>query len=49
MLNKLNRQTVIIYKEYEMEDGSFLYSQDTIIYDIPSLLKKLEEYKRQIR
>lgn len=49
LLNKLNRQTVIIYKEYEMEDGSFLYSQDTIIYDIPSLLKKLEEYKRQIR
>lgn len=46
LLNKLNRQTVIIYKEYEMEDGSFLYSQDTIIYDIPLLLKKLKEYKR---
>jgi hypothetical protein len=48
LLNKLNRQAVIVYKEYEMESESFEYSQNAIIYDIPSLLKKLEEYKKLI-
>jgi hypothetical protein len=48
LLNKLNRQAVIVYKEYEMENGSYKYSQNAIIYDIPSLLKKLKEYRKLV-
>lgn len=49
LLNKLNRQSVIIYKEYEMENGNFEYlSRDAMIYDIPLLLQKLADYKKLI-
>lgn len=48
LLNKINRQSVIIYKEYEMGNGVFKYSDVAIIYDIRLLLKKLADYKKLI-
>lgn len=48
LLNKLNRNDVIIYKEYQMQDGSFNYTENAHIYrikDIVDILDKLAEEK----
>ena len=45
LLNKLNRDTVIVYQQYELKDGSYDYSRDAIVCHIPVLIKQLEEWK----
>ncbi|MDF2587634.1 MAG: hypothetical protein K0S41_1475 [Anaerocolumna sp.] len=43
LINKLNRNTAIVYKEYELKDGSFEYSSEGSICEIDNLVRLLDE------
>lgn len=42
LINKLNRETAIIYKEYQLDNGSYEYSRESIICNIPKLLEEIK-------
>lgn len=42
LINKLNRNTAILYKEYELNDGSLEYSSEASICEIGDLVKMLD-------
>ncbi|MDF2905958.1 MAG: hypothetical protein K0R34_1279, partial [Herbinix sp.] len=42
-----NRKTAIIYKEYELKDGSFEYSSEGSICEIDNLIKMLDDKMKQ--
>ena len=48
LLNKQNLETVIVYKEYELNDGRYYYTQEAQIWHIPKLLDELAAYKKQL-
>ena len=45
LINKLNRDTAILYLEYEMSDGTYEYSQNAKIMHIPTLIYELKKWK----
>jgi len=49
LLNKLNLDTVIIYKEYELDNGQYKYTDDSQIWDISKLLNRLKKFKAQLK
>ena len=43
LIHKLNRKTAIIYKEYELEDGSYEYSHEAYIFEIDNLICNIDK------
>lgn len=48
LINKIDRKTALVYKEYELQDGWFEYSHNAKIYDIKQLIILLNEYKNNL-
>jgi hypothetical protein len=42
LLNKLNRESVVIYKLYELQDGSYDYCEESSILNIDKLVELLD-------
>jgi hypothetical protein len=47
LINKLNRNDVIVYKEYELQDGSFEHTADAQICKIENLIDILDKLAEQ--
>jgi hypothetical protein len=45
LIHKIDRDTVILYQEYQLEDGKYERSRKALIYDIKLLLEELRKYK----
>lgn len=48
ILNKLNRDNVIVYKEYELQDGTCEYSDDSYICNIDELVEFIDHAMKVI-
>lgn len=42
LIHKLNRETAIIYKEYELEDGSYEFSHEAYLFKIDKLISCID-------
>ena len=45
LIHKIDRDTVILYQEYQLDDGKYERSRKALIYDIKLLLEELSKYK----
>ncbi|PPV17767.1 hypothetical protein [Clostridium butyricum] len=45
LIHKLDRETVILYQEYQLDNDKYEHSRNAFIYDIKLLLEELREYK----
>lgn len=45
LIHKLDRETVILYQEYQLDNDKYERSRNAFIYDIKLLLEELREYK----
>lgn len=48
LINKINQETAIVYLEYELQDGTFKYSDDAKIIPIPILIEELKKWKKSL-
>lgn len=46
LINKINRDTAIVYQEYELQNGTFEYSRNAKIMPISSLISELKKWKQ---
>ncbi|NOW90651.1 hypothetical protein BCD91_002674 [Clostridium beijerinckii] len=45
LIHKIDRDTVILYQEYQLDNGKYERSRKALIYDIKLLLEELRKYK----
>ncbi len=45
LIDKINRDTAVVYLEYELADGKYEYSRDAIVVNINKLIDELQEWK----
>lgn len=45
LIDKINRDTAVVYLEYELADGKYEYSRDVMVVNIPQLIDELKEWK----
>lgn len=45
LIDKINRDTAIVYLEYELADGKYEYSHNAIVVNINKLIDELKEWK----
>ncbi|OOM68035.1 hypothetical protein [Clostridium sp. BL-8] len=45
LIHKIDRDTVILYQEYKLDNGKYERSRNALIYDIKLLLEELRKYK----
>lgn len=48
LIDKINRNTAVVYLEYELADGKYEYSRDAMVVDIPQLIDELKEWKNKL-